>query len=166
MTLRHEPAHPVDLTNFTREQLQALADDLRGRLLGTIIPGIEVAPQHGLTREEAEQLIQSYKEFQDLAKKIDFDSKHFVSFQSPLPVFSIVKIQDLYGIIDINTAVFEGDAEIVEPLTQLAPTNPTWPPKVFVPVGISPGKGTILPFTETMIFDRVTNKLVVLGKKL
>jgi hypothetical protein len=96
MTQNFDPGHPFDLTQLKPEQLQALADDLRGRLLlGTVIPGIEVAKQHGLTQAEAEKLVNAFNEFQSLAEKIEFNRGESVTFQASFPEVTIIQSSDI-----------------------------------------------------------------------
>jgi hypothetical protein len=141
MTLRHEPAHPVDLTNFTRGQLQALADDVTGRLLvGTVvtsgipglegisgIPDIQKATQHGLTLSEATNLVDTFENFQALAAQVEFDDTDTAIFEAPFPGFTVIRKKDefsgsTYSILSFNQA--NGVSGIILPLSVSGPNKP------------------------------------------
>jgi hypothetical protein len=155
MIQRSDPGHPFDLTQLKPEQLQALVNDVTGklRLLERVTPIFQVAPQHGLTRDEAEQLMQSYKEFQDLAKKIDFNSARSVTFESPFPKFHVINAQDYFVVLDASITITQN---IYGVGPDKGPVTMIWPPIIKVPNGFTGGKGTIIP-----LYDRVSNWFIV-----
>jgi hypothetical protein len=77
-------------------KVQPVAQEARGGLQGKRLGGVMppeghflLAKQHGLTREEAEKLFQTFQELQNLGKLIKFGQDQSVVFSDPFPEITV-----------------------------------------------------------------------------